>query len=276
MLNCTQTELLEGKGIGHFYQDTKIVDVLSNIQARPISESISLFIPCFSCTVFLSGVITRSTSSHKSSLLLQKSSFLLYTLPCPLLFAKHLALSKCSSVDLHYGNFRNPRNTFPRVSIFSYAAFLTQARLILLKIGNQCLGCPFEHQKITLFMRKEEGDDTIYRKKRLRLNTDPDISYKMRRIKKLILQGTCNSHTQKRRHRTSIRREREFETVYSTEGVSGQGRRRLIPQNDKILSSYTTCLENRYSVTIIQSATVIDNNATFVTEQQDSCLTTRL
>ena len=77
MLNCTQTELLEGKGIGHFYQDTKIVDVLSNIQARPISESISLFIPCFSCTVFLSGVITRCTSSHKSSLLLQKSSFLL-------------------------------------------------------------------------------------------------------------------------------------------------------------------------------------------------------
>ena len=102
------------------------------------------------------------------------------------------------------------------------------------------------------------------------------ISYKIRRIKRLILQGTGNSHTQKRRHRTSIRREREFETVYSTEGVSGQGRRRLIPQNDKILSSYTTCLENRYSVTIIQSATVIDNNATFVTEQQDSCLTTRL
>ena len=83
------------------------------------------------------------------------------------------------------------------------------------------------------------------------------------------------SHTQKRRHVTSRRRERGFHTMDITEGVIAPGRRRLYLRNDQTMSSDAICLERCYSVTVLQSASITDYSTTFVTVQHEQYLTTR-
>ena len=103
----------------------------------------------------------------------------------------------------------------------------------------------------------------------------PDVQASLRPNMTRQRASLVHSHTQKRRHVTSRRREREFQTMDSTEGVIALGRRRLILQNDQTMSSDAICLERCYSVTVLQSASITDYSTTFVTVQHEQCLTTR-